>query len=396
VAHCIAHSPFFAHRVQQAGLSAHDLSTAEGFLRLPPLSRRMLQAAGDTFYCSVVPQNHGAVYTTQTSGSTGEPVVVRKTGLNQLNWFAANLQDHLWHKRDFSKRLCVIRPQVTAYTHQKSWGPPAHLLYKTGDSLALPITTDIGQLAQWIDEFAPDNLLIYPNMLKALTEHCLTHAISFTELQHIRTIGETLSTENRLAASTAFTAKVEDLYSSQEVGVIAIECPLSGLYHVSVENLIVEVVRENGTACAPSETGRVVITDLHNFATPLIRYDIGDYAEVGEACPCGRGSLTLKKIGGRERNLIVMPDGKRHWPLTGFTSFREIAPIQQYQLIQQQLETIEVRLVAARALTGAEEAKLRTTIQKALGYPFQLCFTYFDTRIPVAANGKFEEFICRV
>jgi phenylacetate-CoA ligase len=394
--HCVAHSTHFANRLKQAGLTARQFSTPEGFIELPLLLRRDLQEAGDSLYCKEIPENHGSVYNAQTSGSTGEPVVVRKTGLKQLNWLASNLQDHLWHKRDFSQRLCAIRPNIKVYTQQDSWGPPVHLLFKTGASLGLPVTADIGQLAHWIFAFQSNILLIYPSILRALTEHCLKHSITFTKLQHIRTLGETLSLENRQTAAAVFNAKVEDIYSSQELGTIALECPFSGLYHVIGENLIVEVLKENGELCEPSETGRIVITDLHNFATPLIRYDIGDYAEVGEPCPCGRGLYTIKKIRGRERNLIVMPNGSKYWPLMGFKGFCEIAPIQQYQMIQETFETIEVRMVAPRALTVDEESKLSSAIQKSLGYPFQLRFTYFDKQIPLASNGKFEEFICRV
>ena len=396
VAHCASHSTHFANRLKQAGMSPHQFCSLEGFSALPLLSRRDLQEAGDSLYCRIIPDNHGAVYHGQTSGSTGEPVVVRKTGLKQLDWLASNLLDHLWHKRDFTKRLCTIRPNIQVYTEQENWGAPAHLLFKTGASLGLPITADIEQLVQWISPFQPHNLLVYPSTLKALTEHCFKHSLSFSGLQHIRTLGETLSTENRQMAAAIFNAKIEDVYSSQEVGTIALQCPQSESYHVLEENLMVEILRQDGTPCEVSETGRVVITDLHNFATPLIRYDIGDYAEVGEPCSCGRGLFTIKKIKGRERNLVVMPNGNRHWPLTGFMHFRTIAPVQQYQLIQEALDAIEVRLVTARALTLDEENKLRTVIQQALGYPFQLRFTYFDKQIPFALNGKFEEFICRV
>ena len=47
----------------------------------------------------------------------------------------------------------------------------------------------------------------------------------------------------------------------------------------------------------PGEIGRLVVTRLHHFATPLLRYDIGDYAEVGDACPCGRGLPVLRRHG---------------------------------------------------------------------------------------------------
>jgi phenylacetate-CoA ligase len=162
------------------------------------------------------------------------------------------------------------------------------------------------------------------------------------------------------------------------------------------ENLLVEVLNGDGTACREGETGRVVATDLRNFATPLVRYDIGDLAEVGPACPCGRGLPTLSRIVGRERNLVLMPDGTRHWPILGYRSFREIAPLMQYQFIQDGRETIELRLVTARPLSPGEEAGLTACVQKNLGFPFEVRFTYFSNRLPVSANGKFEEFVCRV
>ena len=118
---------------------------------------------------------------------------------------------------------------------------------------------------------------------------------------------------------------------------------------------------------ASAMTGRVIVTDLLNFATPLVRYDIRDYAEVGGACPCGRGLPTLKRILGRERNLVIKPDGTRNWPLVGFHQFRDIAPIQQYQFIQHDLETIEVRLVSEAPLSKAQEEQARGRDQGGAG-----------------------------
>jgi phenylacetate-CoA ligase len=140
----------------------------------------------------------------------------------------------------------------------------------------------------------------------------------------------------------------------------------------------------------------VLVTDLLNFATPLIRYAIGDYAEVATACPCGRGLPTWSRVLGRERNLIAMPDGTRHWPRVGFGRFRTIAPILQYQFIQHSIQDLEVRFVVERPLTSTQEDALRTSIQRALGHPFALSFSYFGERLPTDARGKFEEFICRV
>ena len=67
---------------------------------------------------------------------------------------------------------------------------------------------------------------------------------------------------------------------------------------------MIEILDESGHAFGPEEAGRVVVSDLHNFAMPLIRYEIGDYAAPGEACPYGRGLPVLRRVLGRTRNRI--------------------------------------------------------------------------------------------
>lgn len=61
------------------------------------------------------------------------------------------------------------------------------------------------------------------------------------------------------------------MYSANEVGYIALQCPRTEVYHVLSEGALVEVLDEHGQACAPGAIGRVVVTPLHNFAMPLFR-----------------------------------------------------------------------------------------------------------------------------
>jgi phenylacetate-CoA ligase len=189
---------------------------------------------------------------------------------------------------------------------------------------------------------------------------------------------------------------ITDIYSSQELGYIALQCPVSGQYHAMAETVLVEILNAKGEPCAPGEIGRLVISSLHNFAMPLIRYELRDYAEAGGVCACGRGLPTIARILGRSRNLLTLPNGEQRWPLVGFAEYRAVAPIRQYQLIQHTLEEIEVRLVADRPLTTDEEAQLTQVIQRALGWAFRLRFVYFDGEIPRTAGGKFEEFVSNI
>ena len=188
---------------------------------------------------------------------------------------------------------------------------------------------------------------------------------------------------------------VVDTYSSQELGNIALQCPEHEHYHVQSESVLVEVLDERGKPCAPGETGRLVLTSLHNFALPLVRYEIGDYAEAGPACRCGRGLPTLARVLGRKRNMLTLPDGARRWPLTGFMAFRAIAPVRRYQFVQLDRGTIEARFVVDRPLRGEEEERLAEAIRGALGHPFDLQFTYLDA-FPPHPGGKFEDFVSRV
>jgi phenylacetate-CoA ligase len=396
LAHVAEHSPFFRDRLARTGVKWQDACTLEGFLRLPVIKRRDIQTAGAGLYCTRLPPAHRPVAETRTSGSTGEPVVIRRTGMNQLFWMALNLRDHLWHRRDFALRFSAIRAQIENYLTRDDWGPPVSMLFASGPFQGIPLSASIAEQWKWLSEFQPNILLVYPSNLDALIQHARDHSASIPSIRQIRTIGETLYPRTRELAAEVLSAKVADCYSSQEAGNIAIECPESPLYHICAENLIVEVLDEAGRPCVAGGTGRVVLTDLHNFATPLIRYDVGDYAEVGPACPCGRGLPTLRRILGRERNLIVLPDGSRRWPLVGFAHFREIAPIYQFQFIQHERELIEVRLQAASELSSQQEAALTEVIHKALGHAFGLRFTYFPAGIPRSAGGKFEEFICKV
>ncbi len=386
------HSPFFARRLKAAGLDPAAFAAPGGLARLPPLSRRELQQAADPF-SDAVPGRHRPVKAHTTSGSTGEPVTVRRTAVSQLHWAAAAVRDNLWHGRDPAGRLGIVRARVPGVIRRRDWGPPMNLLFRTGPSLALPISLDAAEQFRLLADFAPSNLLIYPTALAALIRHMEATGGRLDSLRHLRTIGEALQPETRALARDFLGLAPIDTYSSQEIGYIALQCPTGEAYHVMAESVIVEVVDGSGAPCRVGETGRVLVTDLQNFATPMIRYDIGDHAEVGAPCTCGRGLPALTRIMGRERNLIRMPDGTRHWPLMGYDRYREIAGVRQYQLIQLDRETVEVRLVTDTPVTPAQQAKLQDHIQATLGHPFDLRFVYFEDRLPVSLSGKFEEFV---
>jgi len=389
--HLAAQVPAYRERLRAAGLEGRTLDRA-ALRDLPPLGRRDIQAQGDGFFAPELPAGHGPAGMVQTSGSTGEPVRVAKTMVNQLLWNATTIRYHLWQEPDFRIRLCAIRASTEPAQAFATWGGATGELFPTGAFLRLNNDLDVARQVERIAAFEPATLIVYPNNLAAILDLLERDTLSLPTIGSIRTIGETLTADLRARAEQQL-APVRDCYSSEEVGYIAIECPTGGLYHVMAESLIVEVVDEAGRPCPEGEIGRVLVSDLHNHASPLIRYAIGDMAEPGPPCPCGRGLPTLKRIVGRERNMLLTPDGRRAWPLTGFRDFQAIAPVIQYQLIQHRIDAIEVRLVVGSPLDAEQEAALAALIRRSLGYRYALSFAYFADRIPRQPNGKFEEFV---
>ena len=394
--YCNRHSPFFAMRLRRAGLAPSDLADPVGFERLPVMTRRDIQFAGEDLFCREVPPGHGHVSETRTSGSTGEPVLVRRTAVNGLFWNAMAMRDLVWHRRDVSGRLCTITALVSEREEHEDWGPPATVFGRTGPMLSLPIAADVARLVDWVAEFRPNFMAMFPSTLDAFTNYCRRHDRALPYIRQVLTTSETLVPSVRAAAEELFNISVTDCYSSEEFGSIALSCPVSGLYHVMSESVLGEVLDQQGRPCRPGEIGRVTITALHNYATPLVRYDIGDMAEIVASCPCGRGLPAWRRIHGRERNLILMPNGARVWPVLGFRLCRDVAPVLQYQLVQEDRETVEARLVVARPLSASEENGLRGLFHAWIGHPFALRFSYFEGRLPTGPRGKFEEFVCNV
>lgn len=389
--------PFYHQRFQAAGVDPAAVSP-ENWESLPLLTRSDLQV--ENLLTARLPPGHGRTSTTQTSGSTGQPVKITSTGFTNFFWRALTIRDNLWHQRDLAAKMAVIRysPELEIPPEGifgRNWGGVGRAPLGQGQSVLHSVRTPIDQQLAWLRKHQPDYLLTYPSNLAALLEASREQGIRLANLREVRTISETLSPELRGLCQQEWGVPVTDTYSSQEVGYIALQCPGHSHYHHQSESVLVEVLDERGAPCRPGEIGRVVLTALHNYATPLIRYEIRDYAEVGPPCPCGRGLPVLNRVTGRQRNMLVLPSGEKCWPITGFPRYKEVAPIRQFQFIQHSLAEVEMKLVSDRPLTGAEEARLTEIIQAGLSHPFAIRFTPMAL-IPQGPNGKFEEFISLV
>jgi phenylacetate-CoA ligase len=386
--------PFYRRRFEEAGIDGDGPLTEQAWSRIPLLTREDIRAAGADLVSRRLPPEQGEVYPRKTSGSTGEPLEVLTTDVNGMFWQVLSLRDVLWHRHDIGGRLVAIRSgryasDPLAVHDLPFWGvvPP---VFPSGPMTLFYHLTPIPRQAELLESRSPHYLLTYPSNARALCRYARRRPVHLPHLRAVLTYGEPLTPDVRVACRETWGVPVQDVYGCEEVGYVALQCPSHEHYHVQSESVLVEVLDEGGSPCAPGRVGSVVLTSLHNFAMPLVRYAIGDRAEVGAACPCGRGLPVLSRVFGRRRGQAVLPDGRRTWPDIG-ALWEAIADVDEIQLVQEGADRVEVRFAGRAPLSPAEEQAAARRIHRALGHPFCLTFVCKDhiTRQP---NGKYETF----
>ncbi|MFN9123856.1 MAG: phenylacetate--CoA ligase family protein [bacterium] len=396
--HAAAHVPFYADLWAGLGRErlgfdpAVDTLTPKRFSALPVVTREMIRGAGEAAFSKTVPQAHGAVQTSLTAGTTGAPLHFRTTGLTQFMWRAFSLRDHLWHRRDLTGKLAMIRSTPGGRAEAPDWDRAASALCSTGPAVGLPVEHDIVEQVAWLVEQNPHSLITHPGNLYALAGWFSGHGLKLPRLRDIRTVSERVTPEQRAACRAAFGRPLVDSYSTRELGYLALQCPRHEHYHVQEEGVLLELLDEGGQPVPRGRAGRVVVTSLHNFAMPFVRYDTGDYAIAGAACDCGRGLAVLDRIVGRGRNLISMPDGSRRWPGCELISLDVVPGIRQHQFVQTALDRVELRLVADQPLGAADQASLAAVVRERLGQGLELAVVRVD-HLPRSADGGSEAFV---
>lgn len=293
-------------------------------------------------------------YIAKTSGSTGEAVTLQKSYQDYVLYLATNIREIRWRNWDFSKNLAIIKAG-SKKEDKVGWGVPYTLESKQGMTYKIGFEP-ISVLQKWLEEKNPHYLHCLPSIVKQLDLSKITNLID------VKGTGE----------------KGGTMYSSEECGTIAIQCPdNSEVYHV-MENIIVETDEESA----------LIVTALTN---PYIRrYKHGDHIELGE-CNCGRTLQTIKTIHGRVRNMLILPNGDKKWPTFGTRDINETFGIKRFKVIQTTLNDLEVQIIAKK-LSPQKTGDLIATILVSVGEPLNVKIKYVKS----FPNYKFEEFVSLV
>jgi phenylacetate-CoA ligase len=335
----------------------------------------------------------GPVIEGETSGSTGMPFRFKKNGASVLASAALTERLYRWWSVDGAKSLASIAAHTQRSVTAQWW----HSSHPTGVRYDFGTREDVDAQLNWLMARRPHYLACYATILKELARAAQTRGIEL-RFAVLLSFATTVDDETRELCRAAFGAEIADTYGAQEVDHIAAQCRECGEYHISAETTRVEVLRSDGSSAAPGEIGRVVATPLYNYAMPLIRYELGDMAEVGTAPPdCGRGLPTLRRILGRYRNMFRYLDGSTSWPrATGFRLGNFIA-LKQFQVVQTDHNHVEIRYVPDDDATDRpiDLAALTQRVRTVLCQPVDVSVRRV-VQIERSRGGKYEDCISLV
>lgn len=338
---------------------------------MPVLERQHFRAAVESAGPLPLPPWHGGVSKNATSGSSGVPVTFFVSELASRVVDACFFDDHRRHGRDLRQKMAALLTRFAPHP-----GMPHRLLPADPAQGVGPIATrrsqdkPVREHAAWLRAVDPVYLNTSPTILSGMLDAYEAGETRPSNLRQVMSIGETVFPELRRRARDILGASIRDRYSCEELGPIALQCPHDTgdepALHTCVANVIVEVVDEAGKPCAPGETGRVLVTGLHHWASPAIRYDIGDVAALAPQCGCGAQVPTLTRLLGRRRFLIRLPSGERKLLKLDAREWLSVAPVREYRVTQHTVQAVRVELVMDRDLSAGEHEAALALLREAV------------------------------
>lgn len=386
--HAKLRCPFYSDLFDRVGVAPDGQEPFGVLRRLPLLDKDTIRADRQDLTWPGVP---GGVQRSATGGSTGAPLIFHFDRRRQGYDKAARMRTHRWYGVDVGQREIYLwgSPlEIGAQDRVKTLrdGLTNELLLSAFDLTPRRMTEYLDRIA----EYDPRGIFGYPSSLVLLCEHgrSMGRTVRPPSLAAVFVTGELLDEGQRRVIEDCFAVPVGNGYGSREAGFLAHSCP-KGQMHVTDENVILEIVNDDGEPMPVGDCGEIAVTHLDAYAMPLIRYRTGDMGRrVEGGCTCGRGLSCLEIVGGRRTDHLVATDGTAMHGLSLIYVLREIDGVRQFQIHQGRDGAVEVRIVPVGALGEADRRRIECGIRDRLGSDVELHLRMVD-RIEPAVSGKF-------
>ncbi len=390
LADALAHSPWHAGRLREAGLEAkiHAGGVTLGDLAvLPTMNKRDARENIENLVWRGVP---GGVFKYTTGGSSGEPLVFYFGRARQASDAAGRMRARRWWGVEPGEREAYL------------WGAPVEL-NKT-DRIKTVRDRLVNQLVLNAFAMSPGRMDAYLNALQAWQPRCLygyassiallaahaesrRRALKLPQLRVVCTTGEPLYPHQRELIARMFGAPVANEFGSRDIGFTAHEAP-GGQMLLMSESQLIEVLDEAGQPVAPGEAGEAVITGLTSAAQPFIRYRTGDVLRFArEPAAGGQGLQVIAEVTGRQTDFVVAADGRVMHALAVIYVLRAVPGISQFKCVQHAIDRMEVMIVPDAGWNEVARNAVVEGLHARLGETLKVDVRVMD-EIPPDASGK--------
>lgn len=402
VRHAYEAVPYYHELFDKVGVRPDDIRSPADLSHLPITTKATLQSL-PTEAILARGLDPSTFVKELTSGSTGRPFTIQHTQRDRIRKSAVYMRTYLQAGlRLTDQQVCVtedrgqhgyrrwLQALEALLTEERGQRRRRHWLrFPVGRRTYVPVFESVDSQLDQLRRLQPDFLLGYPSALRPIAEAVTAQGERRIRPRVVCTSAEILDPDSRQAIESAFGRPALDLYSSVEFGNIAWQCLHSGAMHINADSLVVEVVHQDGSKAAPGEIGTLVCTDFDSHAMPFIRYAVGDLGTLtGVSCECGSAFPTLGPVEGRLVDRIRRPDGGVISPYAFTCSLERVPGVAQYQVSQESLEQVTVRLVPGYGFGPAATDEVLARSRAILGEGIAVRLQVVES-IPRDPSGKF-------
>ncbi len=390
--HAYKHVPYYHGVLKDAGVVHDKIVELSRFNKIPILTKERI--GNETLSSSDYTKRKW--YRNYSGGSTGEPTrFIQDEGYRK--WINATneyyYQDMLGiDERNVRKIILwgserdLFKGSMGLKTRIGKWLTNTILL----NSFAME-EKNIGDYLKTIDIYKPDLIRGYAGSLYELCRYAERKNMEMHSPKIIVSSAETLNDEMREKIEIIFGTKLYDFYGSRETASLAGECKY-GLMHIFEFNNYIEILDKYNNPVEKGKEGRIIVTNLHNYSMPFIRYELGDMAVLGpKKCKCGNILPTLQKIHGRIEEQFIRKDGNI---VIGYFFVHLMGVvynkgfIKKFQVIQEDYDRIRILAVTNGTLPDSEKKNIEDKIKLQMGQDCKVTWSFVD-EIPKTKSGKY-------
>jgi phenylacetate-CoA ligase len=384
VKHAYDNVEFYHRRFDSLGIKPGDIRSVDDLSKLPLTTR---QDVRQNFPEKIVAKGTdlASCYKKKTSGTTSIPVELvfnRDDEAFRLALFYRALSEcgyrvtdkllTVYHVDDEKKR----RFQGLGLLRQKNIYP----------------TTPIENYLETVRNYRPDVIYSYVTVLHMLAQKIRRERVNEVRPRLVFTHAEELDSRARSTIEDVFQTEVFNTYGSTEFIRLGWECTCHAGYHLDADAFIIEFLKD-GENVSPGESGQIVVTALHSYAMPLIRYPVGDFGVPSdEICPCGRGLPIMKSVDGRMDDILTSPTGQSVSPMSLIGVMEDEIDLYDFRMVQEASDVLRVEVSEEESVSEGESARIIDRIHRLYNGEMKAYIAKVD-HIPLEKSGKLKRFV---